>query len=219
MDNANLIVGDFALTRLEVHPLALLVPPSKGVDVRKAIDHPVVLLDGAILDGRARVREAVRLGLPCPCVHHDGTRDDHPALVIARAMADRVPDAYVRAIVCARLVRCILHRPSWLARYDCGFSARLKVRKNLTDLLDACSISIRTYDRAHRILRDELIEGEVVNGLLSLKTAERLFKVPASRRARLVHLPDEERDAAIDRYLARSIKRHLKLQRSFEGMN
>ncbi|WP_028210755.1 hypothetical protein [Paraburkholderia mimosarum] len=210
------------MKRLRVHPLADLVPPSGQVSVRDAIEKPILLLDGELADGRGRVREAIRLGLPCPYVDINAARDDHPALILARAMTARVPqpDAYVRAVVCARLVRAILLRPDWLERYDAGAASRLKYRKNLAGMLDACAISITTYDRAHKVLRDPVVETAVVAGLLPLKTADRLMMVAdATRRERFVRMPDDERAIALDRYFARAGKRRaVQKQRTFEGM-
>ncbi|MGF6792741.1 hypothetical protein [Paraburkholderia sp. 35.1] len=217
MDIETLSVDE--LRQLSIHPLAAHVPPSGFVSVRDAILNPVVLLDGMLVDGRGRVREAIRLGLPCPVVHIDPLRDDHPALVIARAMTARVPqpDVPVRAVVCARLVREILLRPEWLDRYDQGIAARLKKRRNLAGLLDACAISLRTYDRAHTVLRDTRIEGAVVAGLLPLKTAERLVMVAdADRRAQFARMAPDKRELAIDRYFARVSKRRHVAQRSFD---
>lgn len=208
-----------ALLKLEVHPLARLVPSSTHISVRDSIESPVVLLDGKILDGRARVREAQLLSISCPCVQVDVLRDDHPALIVARAMTPRTPDTYVRAVVCARLVRCVLLRPAWLERYNLGMVGKLMRRKTLTDMLDACAISLHTYDRASRIIHDPMIESEVLNGSLSLKMAERLIRVPAARRSRFMRLPVEQRETALDNYFARNGGRRAKVQATLDGMN
>ncbi|MFP4891251.1 hypothetical protein [Paraburkholderia sp. EG304] len=209
------------LKQIAVHPLAELVPPSAHVSVRDAIQNPVLLLDDKLVDGRGRVREARRLGLPCPYVRIHASYDDHPALVVARAMTARVPkpETYERAVVCARLVRAILLRPDWLDRYDLGMATRLKKRKNLDVILDACDVSLRSYDRAHMILRDPMVEGAVLAGIVPLKTAERLVNVESKKlRHRLVQMPADERLIALDRYFTRAGERHADSQPALDGI-
>ncbi|MEM5403799.1 hypothetical protein [Paraburkholderia unamae] len=200
------------MRKLKPHPLALLVPPSLGISVRTAIEVPVILVDGDVLDGRARVSEAIRLGIPCPFInlspkHHD----EHPAVVLVRAMAARAepPEPSVRAMVCARLVHAVRMRPEWLDRYDSGFSARVQKHDHLIEFLKAGDAKLRTYQRARKILEDERIVEAVVSGMITLRAAEQLVqKVPASRRLQFIRMTDEQRGAALGHLHKRRDRSH-----------
>ncbi|WP_233866714.1 hypothetical protein [Paraburkholderia adhaesiva] len=220
MESVVTLVEGEALKTLSPHPLAELVPSSHHVSVRGSIQNPVVLVDGWVLDGRARIHQAISLDIPCPCITLNATRDDHPALIIARAMTARQPEppTFMRAIVCARLVRAVLARPRWLDRYDFGMATRLKNSHHLDVFLHACDVSRASYYRAHTVIGDVMIERAVMSGLLSLKLAERLLRVPSPHRVKFIDLPAEERAEAIEHYLERHHRHDAKSHRRVHGM-
>ncbi|MEX3950599.1 hypothetical protein AB4Y45_25490 [Paraburkholderia sp. EG287A] len=168
--------------------------------MRDAIDVPVILADGDVLDGRARVSEAVRLGIPCPYVNLSPRHHEHPALVLARAMVARAepPDRALCALVCARLVDAVRKRPAWLDHYDSGFSARLHKQHHLVEFLEAGGATLRSYQRAKKILEDQRIVLAVLDGAITLRMAETLVReVPGKKRMAFVSMTDEQRGAAL----------------------
>ncbi len=190
------------LDMLLAHPLCAFVPGSVGVAVRDSIAQPVVLLDGMIIDGRMRVREAARLALPCPCRNFDADRDGHPAMLIARAAQDHHLTTAQKVVMAVRLVNLITHRPDWLDEYDLGLATRMRKRSGREPLLRACGISTRTYQRMHGIQDEELLQA-VSDERVPLREALALRELGGIARRRIFDKPRAEQRHAIDEALQR----------------
>jgi hypothetical protein len=168
--------------------------------VRDAIAHPVVLLDGMILDGRARVHEAMQHALACPCRRFDAARDLHPVIVIGEAAARRLTKAQC-AVLAVRLLAVVASRPVWLERHDRGMAARTRTHEGCVPLLRAFRVSDRQYQRA-KALPDDLLDA-VDAHRISLKNAFVVRGFTPAARHRLVMLTAAEQKAAIDRLMGK----------------
>ena len=191
------------LDGLTEHPLTAYVPGSLGVSVRGGIAQPVVLLDGMILDGRARVLEARRLRLPCPCRHFNADLDGHPALLLGRATDTRNLTPAQCAVLAVRVMEVILKRPGWLARHDRGMAARLRSAAGRAPLLDAFGASPRHARRA-KGLRDDALLLAVFEQRISLEHAFHIRDLPQATRRRIVALPVTQQKDAIARAMRRT---------------
>jgi hypothetical protein len=189
------IEGD-TLASLETHPLSLVVPKSVGVSVERnlAITQPIVLLDALLLDGHARVLEAIRHGLRCPVVTLDTVRV-HPAIFVAQANAPRLTNAE-RAVLAARFVAIIKRRHPWLAKHDRGMAARVKTRTGRKPLLAACIVTERSYLRASGARHEDLLDA-ISAGRVSLDDAFAMRALSAQSRRRILDLDRSEHKAAI----------------------
>jgi N6-adenosine-specific RNA methylase IME4 len=102
---------------LVFHPLSGLFPPIEGAefdalvaDIRQyGVREPVVLYEGAILDGRNRYRAACEADVPCPTRIFAG--EDPLGYVISLNLKRRHLNESQRAMVAARLVNLPAHRP------------------------------------------------------------------------------------------------------------
>lgn len=210
-----------ALDGLTEHPLCAFVPASVGVSVRHgSIAQPVVLLDGMILDGRARVLEARHHRLPCPCRHFSAAYDEHPALFVGRATDTRGLTPAQCAVLVERIVRVILHRPAWLAKHDRGMADRLHNEAGRKPLLDAFGASPRHYRRAKGLRDDEALQA-VFDLRISLDNAFKIRNLPTATRRRIMAMPQTEQKEAIRQATDRAKKRvratrPLDLQKSDE---
>lgn len=190
-----------ALDSLEVHPLCEYVPPSESIAVRDRIEQPVVLLDGLLLDGRARVREARRLALPCPARAFSSAFDIHPAVLIASAAAARLPKAQRRAVTATLLVRAIECRHDWLAAHDQGMADRVRTATGRESFVVACGASYRHFQRAY-VLTPELLHA-VGQSRISLANAHRLRELNVLTQRRIVELPVAQQKLEIERAVTR----------------
>jgi hypothetical protein len=195
------------------HPLCAFVPASVGVSVRGSIAQPVVLLDGMILDGRARVLEARRLRLPCPCRAFDPDRDPHPAMLIGSAASTRLEKPQHRAVMAARLAREIESRPECLASYDRGMADRIRTTEGRKTLVKACGASYRHFQRALGI--DPQLLQAVSAGRIALDDASHLRDLSTATRRRILALSPAQQKAAIDRAVGKRAKGQQSRQSNF----
>ncbi|CAB3681447.1 hypothetical protein R8871_02532 [Paraburkholderia graminis C4D1M] len=191
MDSDIFFIEGTELGSLKEHPLCAFVPASAGVAVRDAIAQPVVLLDAMILDGRARVREARRLDLACPCRVFDAVRDEHPVLLVTNEAREHPMTTAQRAVMAAHFVNLITSRPAWLDSYDRGLADRLRTQRGRAPLLLACGISTRTYQRVQGIHDNDLLQA-VADQRVPLRLALGMWHLSAATRRRLLNLPRGE---------------------------
>ncbi|MBN3756045.1 hypothetical protein G3N95_24095 [Paraburkholderia sp. Tr-20389] len=188
---------------LETHPLSEFAPVSTKVDVRGEIRNPIVLLDGRVFDGRARVAAAARDGLRCPCVRYQ-ERDRHPAMVIANTAAARLSKQQC-AVQAVRMLALFASRPEWLSRLDPSMPDRVtRTHEGRVLVLDAFGVSERNYQRA-KALPDDLLDA-VFDHCASLPNAFSMRDLPSATRRRVLGhaLPDQR--TAINRALAKHRK-------------
>ncbi|WP_395066151.1 hypothetical protein [Paraburkholderia silvatlantica] len=191
------------LAAIEEHPICAFVPGSAGVSARNgAIIEPAVFFNNKLLDGRARVREAMSLGLRVPA--RNIREDEHPVIFVANATRDRDISTPQRAVMAVRLMRLVTDaRPEWLTRYDRGLASRLRTGAGREAFVKACGISMRTYQRVQGIT-DEGILQAVAEEHISLRLAEALRSLTPRTLRRIFALPPEEQAQAITNALARS---------------
>jgi len=99
---------------LPIHHLCNLVPPSSPAEYQELLDDmqahgydprfPIVIFDGAILDGRHRARAAAELGITPATIEWTPRGDDTPALFILRAQRRRNMTASQRAALAVQLL-------------------------------------------------------------------------------------------------------------------
>ncbi|MFC0694699.1 hypothetical protein [Paraburkholderia humisilvae] len=209
MDKDIFFVEGAELRSLKEHPLCVFVPASAGVSAarNRKIVMPVVLIGSDIVDGRARVREAVRLGLTCPCRLFNPEFDGHPATFIAEmAREQRKLTTPQRAVLAASLVHQIMQRPQWLERYDNGLTNQLRTQRGREPFLQACGISSRTYQRVQGIFDADLLQA-ISDERVSLRDAHAARDLGAVKRRRIFALPHAEQTAAFERAISRAKKR------------
>jgi len=211
VDSDIFFVEGAALNGLSEHPLCAFVPASAGVSARdRQIVKPVVLLDGMPLDGRARVREAIRADLPCPCRLFDPEHDGHPALFIAqKAREQRALTKPECAVMAVRLLHQIMHRPAWLEPYDNGLANRLRTAGGRDPFLRACGISRRTYQRVQGIHDHDLLDA-ISDERVSLRDAHDVRDLGPVKRRRIFAQPRAEQEQAFIDAIARAKKREPK---------
>ena len=103
---------------LQFHPLANLFPMLDGEAFAELVEdielhgvrEPVVIYEGAILDGRNRYRASKAAGVDCPIREYDG--DDALAFVISLNLKRRHLNESQRAMVAAKLANLKHGRPS-----------------------------------------------------------------------------------------------------------
>ncbi len=187
---------------LPIHPALASFPEQPeheiarlAIDVKKSGQvNPVVLCDGQVLDGRARLVACDRAGVKPTFFTYDG--DDPVAFVVA-ANAGRQMTPGQRALAAARAAQ------AWKAR---SVSAETDAVSAETDsrasdrAAQAFGISRATVFRAERLLGDEDLVRAVDAGRMKVNEAFRRV-APASKKAKEERDPDGRAaiGAAVDR--------------------
>lgn len=214
MDSDIFFVEGAELRSLKEHPFCAIVPASAGISARDGtIMEPVVLIGCATLDGRARVSEALRLEVPCPCRYFDPRNDGHPAtFIVERALEQRDLTTPQRAVIAASLVHQIMRMPAWLEPFDPGgvFAKGLRTRSGRAALLKACAISSRTYQRMHGVHDPDLLSA-ISDERVPLRDAQAARDLGPATRRRIFALPYGEQKEAFAHAIERAHK--LKAQR------
>lgn len=209
------------LEALEVHQLVETVPRGYRFSARSVIEQPIVLLDGRIIDGRSRWREARRLGLVCPAVNFDVTKHGtHPSLFVASRLGDHLSEVYERAIAAVKLARYVAMRPASLATYDDGWPSRLHRKHERLIFAKACDVSQTEFERAWAIRDARILKAAELN-LISLKDACKLhaLRLGPIRVRTILDLPTraERRDAINDRASERAAEKQREKLDSRQG--
>lgn len=211
-------MSDAAPAMLPIHPLAELFPAIEGEafdalveDIRRhGVREPIMLLDGAILDGRNRYRAGLVAGFfspsdeGCPIPHPQslfdrfgcavGTVDMDPlAWVLSRNLHRRHLSESQRAMVGAKLATLGEGRPGKTPSID-GVSA-----DRAAQLLNVGSASI---ERARVVRRDGVdgLAAAVEAGDVSVSAAAALASLPLSEQAIIVARGKAEILAAAKRF-------------------
>lgn len=213
--------GTPAPPRLAFHPFADLFPLIEGVEfdwfvdsVRvRGLQHPIVLLDGAILDGRNRYLALCRLvaegALPADALDPDTSPHfivfgplDFAADVLARGPLDFVvtenlPRRHLsesqRAMVAARLATLGIGRPP--AAGEPGETPPIggvSLGMPADRAADLMNVGTRSVERARSVLRDGAAETvtAVERGRLRLTVAETIAKLPVAEQRAIVAATD-----------------------------
>lgn len=190
---------------IAIHPAAELFPLLAGTELQALADdiqehgllQPVVLYEGAVLDGRNRVAACRLAGVQVATVEWDGMGD--PAdFVVSVNLKRRHLDESQRALVAGRLK--VYHEAAAAERRRAGLrrGADPPVRANLPEREDegrarevaarALNVSARSVEHASVVLREggrELVLA-VEAGAVAVSTAAAIAGLPAPEQAEVV---------------------------------
>lgn len=171
------------------HECAELFPLMEGEafdrlveDIRlNGILEPVVMIDGAILDGRNRYMATRQLAIECPVTEYDG--DDPLAFVVSKNLARRHMTESQRAMVASKLATLPAHRPGKGA--DLHPSA-----ERAAEMFNVSERSVKTA-RAVRDASPDLAR-KVETGAISVSLAEKVTDLPAWDISDIIAAPPAE---------------------------
>lgn len=182
------------MSDLEYHPIANIFPLIEDQefadfveDIRtRGLADPIVLLDGAILDGRNRYRalQELRPGLTPPdepsfFIEFDGT--DPLAFVISKNLKRRHLNIPQRADVAAKMATLPPWRPSNKAANLPGSIPQDVAAKTLS----ISERAVRMAKRVHEAGVDEL-RAALTRGIIATDTAAQLAELPTDEQRRIV---------------------------------
>jgi ParB-like chromosome segregation protein Spo0J len=184
----------------EFHPLCQVLPDMpKGqfeelvADIRaNGLLHPIVLLDGQILDGRHRYRACVECGIEPQFTPFVGT--DPAAFVVSENLVRRHLTESQRAMVGAQLSVLKQGRPLNNCRRDDNYSI------DQTEAAKMVGVSRSSVVKASRVKREGVpaLVQKVVAGDITLYEARKIAKLGAPAQAKIVAIDDRrERQRAL----------------------
>jgi phage N-6-adenine-methyltransferase len=157
------------------------------------VREPVVLLDGAILDGRNRYACAVELGIPFPTVEFEGV--DALSFVISHNLHRRHLSEGQRASIAAR----VANMPRGGAIYR---TANLQTDIQKTSQSDAASLlsvserSVASARKVHETAPPEIVQA-LDAGNISVSLAEKVASLPDEAKADVIAAaPEQMREVA-----------------------
>lgn len=147
---------------ITAHPLAEMLPMMDGrewevfvQDVRtNGIQHPIVMLDGQILDGRNRFKASQELAIPCPTVEFDGT--DPLGYVMSSNLHRRHLTTKQRAAIAAEMAT-MEHGSNRYEKKVEG-SNELSIEKpamTINQAASALNVSENSVKRAKQVMRED----------------------------------------------------------------
>jgi N6-adenosine-specific RNA methylase IME4 len=178
---------------LEFHPLANIFPLIEGAefdalvhDIRaNGLRENIVLLDGAILDGRNRYRACLIAGTQPRTVEYFG--DDPVSFVVSLNLRRRHLDESQRAIVAAKLAN--------MRQGNFSKAANLPVSPvSQSSAADMLNVSERTVRSARTVIDEgapELVEA-VEHGRVSVSAASDLATLPKQQQTEIVARGEKE---------------------------
>lgn len=198
---------------LPFHPLADIFPLISGTEfdalrddvAAHGVREPVVIYEGAILDGRNRYRAAIAAGVDCPLQMYEG--NDPAAFVVSLNIHRRHLTESQRAMAAAKLANMPAHRPvktANLQTYELPLSELAKAAPPMTSQADAArmlNVSPRSVANAKKVQDEapEEISRAVDDGRLSVSLAAKVADLPEAAQAEIIAAPAEDvRDAALD---------------------
>jgi ParB family chromosome partitioning protein len=189
------------MTNLEFHEYANLFPLMHGEaldslreDIRQhGVRDPVILLGGAILDGRNRYICARDLGIDFPVVEFAG--DDPLSFVISANLHRRHLTESQRASVAARLAN--MDRGGTGANQHASKSANLRIcdpevsQSDAARMLNVSERSVTTARKVHDSAPQPIIDA-VDDGRISVSLAAQVADLPEAAQAEVVAAPADE---------------------------
>jgi N6-adenosine-specific RNA methylase IME4/ParB-like chromosome segregation protein Spo0J len=178
---------------LEFHPLANIFPLIEGAEFDALVDdiranglrENIVLLDGAILDGRNRYRACLIAGTQPRTVEYFG--DDPVSFVVSLNLRRRHLDESQRAIVAAKLAN--------MRQGNFSKAANLPVSPvSQSSAADMLNVSERTVRSARTVIDEgapELVEA-VEHGRVSVSAASDLATLPKQQQTEIVARGEKE---------------------------
>lgn len=179
---------------LPFHPLAAIFPLIDGPDFDSLRDdiaahgvrEPVVLFEGAILDGRNRYRASQAAGVDCPMTEYRG--DDPAAYVVSLNLHRRHLTESQRAMAAAKLAN-LEHGGD--RRRDQAENLPLEPRPvpvsqaNASNLLNVSDRSIRTARKVQSAAAPETVHA-VERGDMSVSLAAKATALPKEQQAEII---------------------------------
>lgn len=183
-----------AVPTITFHPLAAIFPLIDGEDFDRLRDdiaahgvrEPVVLFEGAILDGRNRYRAAQAAGVDCPMTEYRG--DDPAAYVVSLNLHRRHLTESQRAMAAAKLAN-MQHGGD--RKRDQAESLPLEPRSAPVSQADAAGLlnvsdrSIRTARKVQSEAAPEIVRA-VERGDLSVSLAAKAAGLPKQDQAEII---------------------------------
>lgn len=171
---------------LRYHPCAEIFPLMEGPhfdalvsDIKdNGLREPVVMLNGAILDGRNRYRACVQVGIPFDSVEFDG--DDPLKFVISLNLHRRHLDASQRGMIASRLATKPPHRPKKSSVNSLVSQADAALALNV----DTATVKQATVVRTEGIPE---LAARVERGEIAVSVAAQIAKMPKSRQKQVVN--------------------------------
>jgi hypothetical protein len=153
-------------------------------DIRQhGVREPIVLYQGAILDGRNRWRASFEAGVECPTVDYEG--EDPVGFVVSRNLRRRHLSESQRAMVAAKI-----------ATLDHGGDRSKTANAALTQgrAAELLNVSQDSIQRARAVQKKGIpeIAQKVVAGSLAVSTAADLARLPQEEQRQVVQLTDRE---------------------------
>jgi hypothetical protein len=192
------------------HEFAEIFPWMEGETLHRLVKdiwengviEPIVMLDGAILDGRNRYMLARDLGIPYPVVEYEG--DDPLGFVLSKNLTRRHLTESQRAVVASKL-----------AKLPRGGDRRSNQSANLhfgpvtsADAAEMLNVSERSVNSARAVReRSPELAAKVESGALSVSLAEKVARLPDEDRAPVIDAP-----AAKTKVVAREAVRRASLR-------
>jgi len=173
---------------LNIHPFAELFPPMSDDELSGLIEdiktnglrEPIILLDGAILDGRNRYRACVELGFEPMTRAWDG-KGDPLDYVVSKNLHRRHLDESQRGIVASKIATLRRRDNQHAQICASGPPTQAEAAKKL-------NVSRRTIQKARVVLEKGVpeLQAAVEAGTVSVNAASEVAKMPSSRQRELV---------------------------------
>ncbi len=170
-------------TELPFHPLADVFPLIEGTDFddlvtsiqANGLRHPIIILDGMILDGRNRYRACLKAGVEPLTKAFVG--NDPIAFVVDENIRRRHLSESQRAVVAAKLANMPTHRPA-------DKSANLPTSQSTA--AERLNVSTRSVTAAKSVIQKGApgVVAAVVDGKVSVSAAAKFVKLPIAKQER-----------------------------------
>lgn len=204
------IINAAQASDLPFHPLADIFPMISGHEFdalcedvsAHGVREPIVIYEGAILDGRNRYRAAIAAGVDCPMQMYEGT--DPAAYVVSLNIHRRHLTESQRAMAAAKLANMPAHRPVKSANLPgLPLSELAKAQPPVSQaeaasLLNVSERSLRTAKKVQDEAPAEIARA-VDEGRISVSLAAKVAELPENAKAEIIAAPaDEVREVALD---------------------
>ena len=187
--------------QIPFHPLADIFPLIDGAEfdalrddiAAHGVREPVILFEGAILDGRNRYRAAQAAGVDCPMTEYRG--DDAAAFVVSLNIHRRHLTESQRAMAAAKLANMRVGRPNNHANLHDLFDDDAKPspmpREDAAKLLNVSPRSVATAKKVQEEAPAEIVHA-VESGKISVSLAAKVVELPEAAQAEIIAAPAEQ---------------------------
>ena len=189
-------------SRIPFHPLADIFPLIDGAEfdalrddiAAHGVREPVILFEGAILDGRNRYRAAQAAGVDCPMTEYRG--DDAAAFVVSLNIHRRHLTESQRAMAAAKLANMRVGRPNNPANLRSFFDDEPATPAPVTQgeaakLLNVSERSLTTAKKVQEEAPAEIVHA-VESGKISVSLAAKVVELPEAAQAEIIAAPAEQ---------------------------